>query len=769
MRIYISIRNKIMLFVLTLALVIYAISIGYIVSNTSRTLKDEAYSKVKLSAEKSAFEVRCRFEEYLGITETLADVFSSFADQDSTLWQPLFLEMMQNTYKNHREITAFWDSYEYSQYRPNYTKDHGRLSRYLYYDETRTMRTAVTPDLSMNGDPGPYAAFKQINTPDLWDPYIDTTSENEENRQMMTTVAAPIRKNSRYAGLVGIDITLNWIQDFLREIKPFEGSISFLLSGKAYIASHPVDSMLNKNVSQLFGTVAISENLEEKIRKGICSSFIYQDAKTEQDYYVYITPISVANAHSNWAMGIYVPLSVITNSADDSLKISLLVGLIAMIITSMALLKISSLITRPIIQMTQMLNTLAHGDIESDKVFKIKSGDEMEWMSVAMNKLLNGLRHMTRLARSIGNGDLSQDITLLGENDALGKSLVAVRNSLRVAKAEEEKRELENKNRAWVNQGLAEFSELLRQNSNHLDSLCENFLFQIAHFVDAQMGALYLRDDDRHQRHQEDEYNMKVSFAWGEKRYLTAKFRMGEGLIGSCAMEKQHILLTEIPESYSAIMAGVGQARPHCILIVPLLHEGDAIAVLELASFKVFPPHVIEFLNNLSVYVAASLFTVQVGMNTKQLLAQAQEQSEELKAQDEELRQNLEELKTTQEEADRKREENESLFTALSASLFYVEYDLDGYAVDASQSYIDRLQVPREEILHTHFSEGCQIVGWNRVKYNDFWREVRSGKSKRIAMQQNINGTELQLLEFYLPLKDHAGKVYKIIKLSFEV
>lgn len=768
MRIYISIRNKIMLFVLSLALVIYVISIGYIVNNTSRTLKEEAYSKVKLSAEKSAFEVRSRFEEYMGIAVSLGEAFGSFATQDTTLWQPLFLEMLQNTYKGHREITAFWDSYEYSQFRPNYTKDYGRLARYLYYDESNTLRT-VSTELSLNGDPASYSDFKRINMPNLWEPYLDTTSESSQNRRMMTTVAAPIRKNSRFAGMVGLDVTLNWIQDFIREIKPFEGSISFLLSGKARIASHPVDSMLNKNVEQLFGEATHNENLEEKIRKGIPCSFIYQDAKTEEDYYVYITPVSVSNTHSNWAMGIYVPLGVITHSADDSLKISLLVGFIAMIIMSFALLKISSLITRPILQMTKMLNTLAHGDLESDKIFKISSGDEMEWMSVAMNKLLNGLRHMNQLAQSIGNGDLTQDIMLLGEKDTLGKSLVAVRNSLRIAKAEEEKRDLENKNRAWVNQGLAKFSELLRQNSNHLDTLCENFLFQIAHFVNAQMGALYLRDDERHQRQQEDEYNIKVSFAWGEKRYLTAKFRMGEGLIGSCAMEKKHILLTEIPTDYSAIMAGVGQAAPNCILVVPLLHEGEAIAVLELASFELFPPHVIEFLNNLSIYVAASLFTVQVGMNTKFLLAQAQEQSEELKAQDEELRQNLEELKATQEEADRKREENESLFTALSASLFYVEYDLDGYATDASQSYLDRLQVTREQVLHAHFSAGCQIVGWNRAKYNDFWRDVRSGKSKRISMQQNINGTELQLLEFYLPLKNHAGKVYKIIKLSFEV
>ena len=768
MRFHISIRNKIVLLVLGVSLMIYVISIGYIVSNTSEILKDEAYSKVKLSAEKSAFEVRCRFEEYLAMVQSLAESFESFTTMDTAHWEELSLEMMANIYREHRDITAFWDSYEYSQFREGYDKPYGRHARYMYYDIKKELKIVKT-ELSQDGDPEPYGTFKQVNAPDIWDPYLDVTSENDLNRRMMTTVAAPIRKNARFAGMVGLDVTLNWIQDFIREIKPFEGSISFLLSGNAHIASHPADSMLNRTVTDLFGIVAQNENLEEKLRKGLNTAFIYHDDNNGLDYYVYLTPISVTDAHSNWGMGICVPLNVITHSANESVKVSIFVGLLAVVFLILALFKISSLITRPILQMTGVINNLAHGDLESEFNLRVRSGDELEWMSVAMNKLLNGLRHMNRLAQSIGNGDLSQDIMLLGERDSLGKSLIAMRNSLRVAKAEEEKREIENRNRAWVNQGLAEFSELLRENSNNLDSLCENFLFRIAHFVDAQMGALYLRDDERHQRHQSEEYLMKVSYAWGEKRFLTGKFAIGEGLIGSCAMEKKHILLTEIPKEYSKIVAGVGQAEPKCILIVPLLHEGEAIAVLEIASFQVFPAHVIEFLNNLSVYVAASLFTVQVGMNTQQLLAQSQEQAEELQAQDEELRQNLEELKTTQEEADRKRAENESLFMALSASLFYVEYSLDGYATDVSQNYLERLNLTRAQVLHSYFAEGSQIPNWNKSAYHLFWEDVRAGKSRRLEMTQIVNEKELHLLEFYLPVKDPDGRVYKVMKLSFEV
>lgn len=769
MRFHINIRNKIVLLVLSVALVIYVISISYIVNKTSFTLKEEAYEKVKLSVERSAFEVRCQFEEYLATARTLASAFGNFHEMDSAVWKPLHLQMMREVYKQHREVTGFWDSYEYAAFLPGYTKEYGRLTRSLNLDENNKFVYEELA-LSLDGDSGPYALFKQRNVSDIWDPYLDTmTQANVGGGIMMTTIAAPLQKNARFAGLVGLDISLRWLQDFIKEIKPFEGTIPFLLSGKSRIASHPQDSMLNKSIYDLFGIVAQNENLEERQRKGLSSTFVYQDLSSGVDYYVYISPIIVNGANSPWGMGICVPLGVITHSADESLKVAIFSGLIGTILLIIALWWISLHISRPILLMTEKLNILAQGDLDSDADLNIRSGDELEWMSIAMNRLLNGLRRMDALARSIGSGDLTSDITLLGPKDSLGKSLISMRDSLREAREEEQKREMENENRAWVNRGLAEFSTLLRENSNNLDMLCENFLFSIAHYVHAEMGTLYLRDDERHQRRQTDEYLLKVSYAWGEKRFLHGKFKYGEGLIGSCAMEKTHIYLTEIPDDYSVIMAGVGQAPPKCILIVPMLHEGEAIAVLELASFEPFPPHVVEFLNNLSVYVAASLFTVQVGMNTAQLLAQSQEQAEELKAQDEELRQNLEELKATQEEADRKREENESLFVALSATLYYVEYNLDGFAINASANYLERLQVTRAQIVHTHFSDGCEIPGWDRRRFEAFWNEVRSGKSRRIEMRQHIGETEITVLEFYLPLKDTQNHVYKILKLSFEL
>ena len=60
----------------------------------------------------------------------------------------------------------------------------------------------------------------------------------------------------------------------------------------------------------------------------------------------------------------------------------------------------------------------------------------------------------------------------------------------------------------------------------------------------------------------------------------------GEGLVGQCALEKESILLTNVPTDYIHISSGLGEAPPLNIIVLPVLFEGQVKAVIELASFQ---------------------------------------------------------------------------------------------------------------------------------------------------------------------------------------
>ena len=88
-------------------------------------------------------------------------------------------------------------------------------------------------------------------------------------------------------------------------------------------------------------------------------------------------------------------------------------------------------------------------------------------------------------------------------------------------------------------------------------------------------------------------------------------------------------------------------------------YNGKVEGILEIASFTVYEPYQIGFVEKAGEFVASALTNVKSTASMKLLLEQSQGQAESLKAQEEELRQNLEELAATQEEMVRKEKEME--------------------------------------------------------------------------------------------------------------
>jgi len=127
------------------------------------------------------------------------------------------------------------------------------------------------------------------------------------------------------------------------------------------------------------------------------------------------------------------------------------------------------------------------------------------------------------------------------------------------------------------------------------------------------------------------------SYAYQERKHLANQFRLGEGLVGQCALEKERILLTEVPENYIKISSGLGEATPLNIIVLPVLFERQVTAVIELASFQRFSEIHLTLLDQLTESIGVVLNKIGSDMRTEQLLKQSQSLTEELQSQQEEL------------------------------------------------------------------------------------------------------------------------------------
>lgn len=763
MKIKLKIRQKILIYILSVSALLYVVAIGYIVISSRSVISRDAITKAQYSTRVSADKIEKVFERELALVRTMSQAVTMYKNLPHEQWKKLFLDMYLPVLRENPEIYSLWDSWEYYSFVPGYVKDHGRFVITVWRENNQLKY--IYDERSMVVDPPLYGNFKKNGVESVWEPYVDQVTKGKAEVKLMVTFGSPIYVDGRYVGIIATDVGLESLQDIVSKVKPVEGSYAFLVSNKGVIAGHPNKELLNKNIKDVLPEVFESEKILDRIQKGLEFYFIKTDEKGNKQL-MCLAPIVAGKTTTPWSLVLSIPLDVITKEADTTLYVSLGVGLVGLLLIIIVLIFVSDNLTKPIKRITSSLKRLAQGEISDDLIIDIKTGDEIEEMSNALNISVEGLNNKALSAINIGKGTYDSEITLLSEKDMLGKSLIDMRNSLKNAHLEEEKRKIEDQKRTWANEGFAMFGDILRQNNNDFQALCDSVIRNLVKYLQANQGGIFMwSDEDKNDPH----FNLVTTFAWDRKKYVTKRLEKGEGLVGACAMEKETIYLTDIPEDYVAITSGLGSANPRCVILVPLKHEEKILGVIEMASFKVIEKHQIEFLEKIGESIASTISAVRINARTKQLLEQSQQQAEEMSAQEEEVRQNMEELMATQEENARKTSEIEGLLASLNAGSFMVEYDLNGVITSANDAYLSRLGISKSQIIGIHHSGGLTMTESQKKEYGKFWDDLRAGITKKVKSVMTHENKTVSLLETYFPVTDGEGAVIKIMKMSHEI
>lgn len=194
----------------------------------------------------------------------------------------------------------------------------------------------------------------------------------------------------------------------------------------------------------------------------------------------------------------------------------------------------------------------------------------------------------------------------------------------------------ESKKQNWLKTGQSELNEMI-SGEQHIKRLAYNIITYVSKYLGAQVGAFYLKTDD-------NTYRMISSYAYKKRKNLSNEIKIGEGLVGQCALERQTITISNIPEDYITVNSGLGEAVPNNIIVAPCSYNDDVRCIMELGSFNEFTNTQIEFIEIISHIIAVSINSAESRTKLEELLDKSLKQTEELQLQQEELRQANEEL-----------------------------------------------------------------------------------------------------------------------------
>jgi methyl-accepting chemotaxis protein len=380
--------------------------------------------------------------------------------------------------------------------------------------------------------------------------------------------------------------------------------------------------------------------------------------------------------------------------------------------------------------------------------------------SLIMERQVVNVANNIGFANEISNGNLNVEYKLVDDKDELGKSLLQMRDNLRLSS----EREQEEK---FTTIGITKVGDIVRQYGNDTTLLADEFIKGIVKYAHLNQGGLFLLEGEG-----DDAYlNLAACYAYDRKKFINKRLEIGEGIVGQCFLEREPVYMTVVPANYIKITSGLGEATPRCIYVVPVQTQDEIVGVIELASFTEMKEFEKQFINKAAANIASAIVSSRTTQRIKALLEDSQQQTEELKSQEEEVRQNMEELQATQEEMLRKQVENESRIKAINESgIASIEFNLKGEIQEANDAFLDLMGYTLDEIQNRHHRLFVRPEYANSAEYIKFWEDLsngvpRPGEYERVTK----TGKKVFIKGSYSIIRDQFGKPMRILKLATDI
>lgn len=225
---------------------------------------------------------------------------------------------------------------------------------------------------------------------------------------LMTSLVVPIMENDRFYGVAGVDLKIDFVQGIVDEINLYNGTASTVLMTDTgtlvAVRNHPDQAL--QPAASLYPDF-------EQIRPRIAAGETFTSLSPDGQYLRVFAPVEVGETGSHLSLGLIIPFSAITSSATTSAIREVLISIGIMILALLGLWYLTGLITRPIINLTTVANTISAGNLNATA--DVEAPNEIGVLAKAFNAMTSQLRNMLdtleqRVAARTRNLELAAEV-----------------------------------------------------------------------------------------------------------------------------------------------------------------------------------------------------------------------------------------------------------------------------------------------------------------------------------------------------------------------
>jgi methyl-accepting chemotaxis protein len=244
---------------------------------------------------------------------------------------------------------------------------------------------------------------------------------------VMTSYNSPVLRDGKFVGIGGVDVLLGKVDEEVKRVHFLESGYGFLVSRTGIFVSAPQKDLLGKATLTELADKKGNADLRRvagAIAQGRGGQVETTDPFTGKDVVLSWAPVKTGS----WGFVAVAPVDEVLAEANRMRTTLLLIGLVALVLVSGAILFVASRLTKPIVDVTEAAERLSDGDVDVEVA--VRGHDEVARLGTAFTKTVDYLGEMAGHANRIAAGDLTREVEPRSGKDLLGVAFRDMRRKL---------------------------------------------------------------------------------------------------------------------------------------------------------------------------------------------------------------------------------------------------------------------------------------------------------------------------------------------------
>lgn len=372
-----SIKMKMLASILSVVLVIFALVIGFITVRTYNLQEEQSLKYVRTETEKCVEAVQDELQNALAVSATLAQVFEAMKQNGDTDRVEMNVIIKSLIEKNPNLVGAWtvWEPNALDGKDSEYanTEGHDYTGRFIPYCNSVGGKVNIGACRSTYDDLDEHGLWYQTSKKTKKRAVIEPVLYDLQGKNViLVSITSPIVYNNEVIGVVGVDIILDRLQEVVSGIKLYDSGYIQLTTDKGVILGHKNPELLGQNTFERFE----DEELKQAIEKGEGAQLDRAANSLYVRRYLTIEPVVTDGTSNEWALISIVPRNEIFKELTETIKITIVTSIIGLIILMGFILAITNSVSKPIIDLSQVIGKLSNFDLRVDK-----SGEAMKHLN----------------------------------------------------------------------------------------------------------------------------------------------------------------------------------------------------------------------------------------------------------------------------------------------------------------------------------------------------------------------------------------------------